>query len=287
MCIYTVKKIPEKSWSNDKDMFYAPTAELPAEFVTDCVVWAAFSAKNNCTALKGVKYQGDVWQIPNQMFPFLLEEVRRWPCGHGDIAAQLAAANEDRFLAKWLAGHDIGIGNNLNNGKNNFEFDPGATAPGDKAAAPVGAAEKEKVVFTSCSSCFQTNLSPEARAVLTAARALYREFYANICHTPWMDWKIETWDVGYYQVRNAMKGLLSLRGDSEVRSFGEDSKNPPNLQVSKTPSSESKEASVPLCLCDRNNPATALREAHDALRAKLLPQIYSLGFLNPDVEYFS
>ena len=31
----------------------------------------------------------------------------------------------------------------------------------------------------------------------------------------------------------------------------------------------------------------ALREAHDALRAKLLPQIYSPGFLNPDVEYFS
>lgn len=40
-----------------------------------------------------------------------------------------------------------------------------------------------------------------------------------------MDWKIETWDVGYYQVRNAM-------------------------------------------------------------RAKLLPQVYSLGFLNPDVEYY-
>ncbi len=25
--------------------------------------------------------------------------------------------------------------------------------------------------------------------------------------------------------------------------------------------------------------------AHDVLRTKLLPQIYSLGFLNPDVEY--
>jgi hypothetical protein len=48
-------------------------------------------------------------------------------------------------------------------------------------------------------------ISHEARAVLDAARALYREFYANITHTPWMDWKIETWDVGYYQIRNAMK----------------------------------------------------------------------------------
>ncbi len=32
--------------------------------------------------------------------------------------------------------------------------------------------------------------------------------------------------------------------------------------------------------------AEPLRAAHDALRAKLLPQVYSLGFLNPDVEYF-
>ncbi len=216
MVLYTVKKIPEKSWSNDKDMFYAPTGGpasvpamdgtepvppdaatgLPSEFVTDCVVWAAFSSKNNCTALKDVKYQGDIWQIANQMFPFLLEDVRRWPCAHGDIAAQLAAANEDRFLATWLDAH---------------------------------------------------KLSPEARSVMSAARTLYRDFYANITRTPWMDWKIETWDVGYYQVRNAMK----------------------NLRASASPREED-----------------SLRDAHDALRAKLLPQIYSLGFLNPDVEYF-
>ena len=37
---------------------------------------------------------------------------------------------------------------------------------------------------------------------------------------------------------------------------------------------------------DSRPPAEALRAAHDALRAKLLPQVYSLGFLNPDVEYF-
>jgi hypothetical protein len=34
-------------------------------------------------------------------------------------------------------------------------------------------------------------------------------------------------------------------------------------------------------------PVEALRIAYDALRAKILPQIYSLGFLNPDVEYFT
>ena len=288
MVLYTVKKIPEKTWSNDKDMFYAPTTKqqtdlltpngvremggprfvaaadgtkpvppvsgvsreqirvlnsidavtgLPSEFVTDCVVWAAFSNKNNCTALKDVKYQGDIWQIPNQMFPFLLEEVRQWPCAHGDIAAQLAAANEDRFLAKWLAGRHTGT----------------------TGVSPVGDVNGQDA---RCPSA----LSPAARAVLDAARALYREFYANITHTPWMDWKIETWDAGWYQVRNAMKGIFSTQ-----RHRG----------------GEGEEHSGSLCLCVKNNTAFVLHEALDALGAKLLPQIYSLGFLNPDVEYFT
>ena len=30
----------------------------------------------------------------------------------------------------------------------------------------------------------------------------------------------------------------------------------------------------------------ALKVAHDALRAKLLPKVYEYGFLNPDVEVF-
>jgi len=205
MVLHAVKKIPKATWTNDRDAFYAPSMELPAEFVADCVVWSTFADSNYAVSLRNVQYQGRVWQIANQMFPFPLEEVRRWSCAHGDIAAQLAAANEDRFLATWLDAH---------------------------------------------------KLSSEARSVMSAARTLYRDFYANITHTPWMDWKIETWDVGYYQVRNAMK---SLGGPASV----------PAMDGT---------APVP--------PVKALREAHDALRAKLLPQVYSLGFLNPDVEYF-
>ena len=239
MVLHAVKKIPKATWTNDRDAFYAPTGGsrscatdvatdaqervppldtatgLSAEFVTDCVVWSAFADSNYAVALRNVEYQGRTWQIANNLFPFLLAEVRQWPCGHGDIAAQLAAANEDRFLAKWLAEREA------------------ARAPLPRSeASPRGSG----ALAALC------GLSPESHAVLAAARALYREFYANICHTPWMDWKIETWDVGYYQVRNAMKNL-----------------------------------------CD----SAPLREKHDALRTKLLPQIYSLGFLNPDVEYFT
>ena len=195
MVVHTVKRIPQLTWTNNKDSFYAPTAELPQEFVTDCVVWSAFAPSNYAVSLRNVQYQDSVWQIQNQLFPFQLSEIRKWKCGLSDLTLQLSAANEDRFLAKWLKAHA---------------------------------------------------LSSEAQALLDAAKELYQVFYEQLCNTQWMDWHIETWDVGIYQVRQALKaaGLA-------------------------------------------NAELAALKSAHDALREKLLPQIYEYGFLNPDVEYFT
>ena len=192
MVLHAAKKLPSPTWTNNRDAFYAPTGKLSAEFVLDCVVWSAFAGSNNCAALRNVAYQGGVWQIANQMHPFPLREMRGWELGHDGIASQLAAANEDRFLSKWLSGR---------------------------------------------------KLLAEAEAVLAAARGVYRKFWADIRRTDWLKWKIETWDAGFYQVRNALKGV----GDAELE---------------------------------------ALRAVHETLRAKLLPQVYALGFLNPDVEYF-
>ena len=293
MVLHAVKKIPKATWTNDRDAFYAPTnikqtdlltpngvrdhenvsrvsgeqirvlnsIDLPtglsSDFVTDCVVWSAFADSNYSVSLRNVEYQGKVWQIPNNLFPFLLEEVRQWPCGHSDIAAQLAAANEDRFLAKWLAERRLYNCGNVETAISQCGIE-GAQAMNNSAIPQLHNS-------TIPQSHNPFGLSPEARAVLDAARRLYREFYANITRTPWMDWKIETWDVGYYQVRNAMKDIFSTQRRRGTER-GEPSESP--------------------CLCVKNNPVLVLREAHDALRAKLLPQIYSFGFLNPDVEYF-
>ena len=46
-----------------------------------------------------------------------------------------------------------------------------------------------------------------------------------------------------------------------------------------------------MCLCIKEvglatDEFAALKAAHDALRAKLLPKVYEYGFLNPDVEVF-
>lgn len=192
--LHAVKKLEKATWTNDRDAFYAPTKELSDEFVADCAVWTAFAASNYAVALKDVPYQGAVYQIRNNLYPFLLDEVKEWPCGNSDLTAQLLVANEDRFLAKWLNGR---------------------------------------------------TLSPEAQTVVSAAKSLYCKFYAEIANTNWMDAKIETWDVGYYQICKALKEV-DLASDE----------------------------------------FDALKTAHDALRAKLLPKVYEYGFLNPDVQYF-
>ena len=194
MVLHAVKKLPKATWTNDRDAFYAPAKELSSEFISDCVVWSAFAGSNNAVALRNVPYKGNVYQIINNLYPFLLDEIRQWPCDNGDIAAQMVAANENRYLASWLSGH---------------------------------------------------SLSAEAAAVMFAAKNLYKTFFAELMNTRWMQFKIETWDVGIYQVRSALKDA-GLAADE----------------------------------------LAALKSAHDALRAKLLPQVYSLGFLNPDVEYF-
>ena len=151
--LHAVKKVQKATWTNDRDAFYAPTQELPDEFVTDCAVWSAFAPSNYAVALKDVPYKGSVYQIRNNLYPFRLDEVKGWPCGNSGIQTQMLAANEDRFFVNWLKGRQ---------------------------------------------------LSPEAQAVLSAAKSLYRTFYAEIANTNWMACRIETWDVGYYQVSRAL-----------------------------------------------------------------------------------
>ena len=227
-------------------------------------MWSAFADSNYAVSLRNVQYQGRVWQIPNNLFPFLLEEVRQWPCGHGDIAAQLASANEDRFLAKWLNSSLTGL----------TRLTGLDGAGGSRLSRPNDDGRDKRVPPNNPVNPVKNKLSSEAQAVMSAARALYRDFYANITHTPWMDWKIETWDVGYYQIRNAMKNV-ELRNCGNVETA--------NNQCGMNSTLPINNLSLPQL---HSSTISQLRAAHDALRAKLLPQIYSLGFLNPDVEYF-
>ena len=157
MILHAARRLPKQSWDNDRDQFYQPFKDnLSEEFVSDCVVWSSFAPSNNTVSMRNVEYQGTIYQIENQLFPFLLKEVRSWDCGLPDLKAQLFTANEDRFLAKWLRSH---------------------------------------------------SLSPEAQAVLSSAKALYRCVYKNLGNVRWLDYKIGLWDIGWWQIKSAAKSI--------------------------------------------------------------------------------
>ena len=103
MVSHAVKKVIIPTWVNNGEQYYMPTKELPQDFVTDCVVWAAFADSNNAVALKDVEYKGTFYQIQNNLFPFTLEELRTWNVSDCSLAQQIQSANEDRFLANWLS----------------------------------------------------------------------------------------------------------------------------------------------------------------------------------------
>ena len=157
MILHAVRRLPEARWDNDRDQFYQPYSDdLPNEFISDCVVWSAFAPSNNTVALKDITYKGHIYQIENQMFPFLLSEIRDWGCGLSSIKSQLYSANEDRFLSKWLITH---------------------------------------------------TLSSEADAVVKSAKSLYQYVYQNLDSIRWLDYKIELWDIGWWQIRFAAKDM--------------------------------------------------------------------------------
>lgn len=155
MVLHAVRRIPKHTWDNDRDQFYQPSVEkLPDEFISDCVIWSAFAPSNSTVSLKNVEYKGKTYQIHNEMFPFLLSEIKEWKCGLSAISNQIFAANEDRFMAKWIVSHD---------------------------------------------------LSDEAKLLLANAKELYKCVYENLGKIKWLDFKIELWDIGWYQIRNAAK----------------------------------------------------------------------------------
>ena len=159
MILHAVRRIPVATWDNDRDQFYQPFAEpLSEEFTNDCVIWSAFSPSNNTVSLKDIVYKGKTYQIENQMFPFLLSEVKTWDIGLSNIKSQVFTANEDRFLAKWISSH---------------------------------------------------TLSTEAEAVIKTALPLYKYVFSHLSDILWLDYRIELWDLGWWQVRSAAKDMES------------------------------------------------------------------------------
>lgn len=158
MIIHAVRRLPKATWLNDRDQFMQPTKKLSAEFITDAVIWSLFAPSNQTVSLQNVKYEGQIYQMPNNLYPFKISEIKTWQLPE-EFAIQLELAQEDRFAALWLEEH---------------------------------AAE----------------ISAEGRAVLATAKEIYKFFYAGLLELiDWTKYRIENWDVGWYQIRMSIKNF--------------------------------------------------------------------------------
>ena len=107
MIIHMVRRLPKATWLNDRDQFLQPTKPLTREFITDAVIWSLFAPSNQTVSLRNVEYEGELYRIKNNFFPFLLSEVRDWECSSPEIRMQIALATEDRFAALWIKNNPL------------------------------------------------------------------------------------------------------------------------------------------------------------------------------------
>jgi hypothetical protein len=152
LILHSVKKMPNQTWLNDRNQFLIPHTEPSSEFTNDCVVWSLFSLSNETTALKNVSYLGNSYQIKNNFFPFLIEEIKNWEIKDPDFRLQIVK-DENRFVADWLS---------------------------------------------------KNNLSNEAKLVIEKAEAVYKFYFSNLNQMATKNWKIDTWDAGWYQIRRCL-----------------------------------------------------------------------------------
>jgi hypothetical protein len=178
--VFAVRRLIRPTWINDRDQFLQPTAPLPEDFKTDCLIWMLFNGSNLTASADGLVWNGKTWSIVNHFIPYTEAEV-----GAPDRF-------ESDFMVQYLA-------------------------------------DKE--------------LSPEAAAVLDAGRDLWRAYFTEIPpHAVREAYKLNRPDVGWYQIRNALKE----RGKADTA---------PPVDFS------------------------LFEAAYRSLTEKLIPQVYDLGFL--------
>ena len=105
MIVHMVRRLPKATWLNDRDQFLQPTKELSREFIGDAVIWSLFSPSNQTASLRNVEYEGEIYQIANNFYPFELAEVKSWECTLPSMRLNIFRAVEDRFAALWIKKH--------------------------------------------------------------------------------------------------------------------------------------------------------------------------------------
>ena len=93
--IFAVRRLIKATWLNDRDQFLQPKGSLPAEFLSDCLVYMLFHNSNLTVGANGIFWQGKNWSLVNHFIPFSEKEVNA------------SAAFESDFMFQYLSGVEL------------------------------------------------------------------------------------------------------------------------------------------------------------------------------------
>lgn len=73
--VFSVQRLVNHTWLNDRDQFLIPQKELDSEFKNDCLVWMLFNGSNLTASADDLEWNGKKWSIVNHFIPFTEQEV--------------------------------------------------------------------------------------------------------------------------------------------------------------------------------------------------------------------
>jgi hypothetical protein len=98
--VFAVRRLIKPTWINDRDQFLQPTAPLPEDFKTDCLIWMLFNGSNLTASADGLVWNGKTWSIVNHFIPYTEAEVGAPDRFESDFMVQYL---EDRILSSEAA----------------------------------------------------------------------------------------------------------------------------------------------------------------------------------------
>ena len=177
---FTMRRIIEHTWINDRDQFFIPTEPLTDEFKNDCLIWMLFSGSNLTAGADGLKWNDKEWSLVNHFIPFKEDQVNA----------------PDKFESDFMVQHLKG-----------------------------------------------KKLSAEAEMAMAEGRILWQKYFSKKYSAKIRDqYKLDRPDVGWYQIRQAMKAYNKERDTGQIRT-------------------------------------TDFDESYQILSHKLRPMVFDLGFL--------